>query len=289
MAKVFVLGATGIIGGAIAKAFQVKGYEVYGLTRTEQKAKELSKLEIHPVVGTVLDAAKWKDIAASCQIIIEAVSDHADQTTAPNLQKIIASIVKDTPKVVIYTSGVWVYGNTVDRVDENGPFNTPLLVSGRPALEKLYTDMGAIVLRPGCVYGAGGSLTAMWFKALKEGKGQFPGHPAHPPVIPTIHHADVATAYVLAVEKASQIRGQTFTLVSQTESVDNCLHAAAHAIGYKGEIKFVAPQDPFSECLSLDQSRLSTQKIRNVLGWKPQQESFITGVNKYYNSFLAHQ
>jgi nucleoside-diphosphate-sugar epimerase len=57
MSKVLVLGATGFIGTksylclpntlgfAIATAFSRRGYIVYGLTRSEEKAKELSKNE----------------------------------------------------------------------------------------------------------------------------------------------------------------------------------------------------------------------------------------------------
>lgn len=43
--SVFILGATGFIGGAVASLFEEKGWKVYALARTEEKAKELRKKE----------------------------------------------------------------------------------------------------------------------------------------------------------------------------------------------------------------------------------------------------
>jgi len=289
MASVFIFGAGGFVGGVIAQVFQSKGYIVYGLTRSEQKAKMLKRHEIHAIVGKSQEPASWLGIASSCQIIVESMADYADQEAAVNLQKVIASIVaKDQSKLVIYTSGVWVYGNTDTRADENGPYHTPALVQKRPALEKLYTDMGAVVFRPGCVYGYSGSLTGQWFNALKEGKAQFPGHPENTPVMAMVHANDVASAYLLAAEKSKEFKGQIFNIISQAESVLTCLKAAASVVGYKGEIKFVAPQDPFSECLSLNQAKVSSQKLK-MMGWNPMHEAFSQGADRYYASWLASQ
>lgn len=68
-------------------------------------------------------------------------------------------------KTVIFSFPIFVqiHGATDHKlVDENSPLNPPKLVSGRPALEKLYLDAGAIVLRPACVFGKSGSLTGAW-------------------------------------------------------------------------------------------------------------------------------
>ena len=48
---VFISGASGLIGLAVAKAFRRRGYTVLGLVRSEEKAKALQREEIIPILG----------------------------------------------------------------------------------------------------------------------------------------------------------------------------------------------------------------------------------------------
>src|SRR2546429_9285017 len=50
--RVFVTGATGYVGLAVATALRRAGHDVYGLTRGAAKASQLARQEIHPVQGT---------------------------------------------------------------------------------------------------------------------------------------------------------------------------------------------------------------------------------------------
>ena len=49
--KVFVTGAAGYIGGSIAAILVKNGYQVKGLTRSNEKTQELKSRGIEPVVG----------------------------------------------------------------------------------------------------------------------------------------------------------------------------------------------------------------------------------------------
>ncbi len=40
--KIFVTGATGYIGFAVASEFAAKGHEVFGLVRSEEKVKKVA-------------------------------------------------------------------------------------------------------------------------------------------------------------------------------------------------------------------------------------------------------
>ncbi|MCB0300059.1 MAG: NAD-dependent epimerase/dehydratase family protein [Calditrichaeota bacterium] len=51
--KVFITGATGYIGFNVALAFRRAGYEIWGLTRSREKARLLLQSEIHPVIGSL--------------------------------------------------------------------------------------------------------------------------------------------------------------------------------------------------------------------------------------------
>lgn len=51
--KVFLTGATGYVGSAIAEALVRAGHEVTGLSRSEAKDEELRRLGARPVRGAL--------------------------------------------------------------------------------------------------------------------------------------------------------------------------------------------------------------------------------------------
>jgi len=276
------LGATGYIGGNVARAFAERGFKVTALSRTEEKAKQLRRNEIATVIGTAQNVSSWQQVAENSDIIVEALSDFADHTTGTTVLKALESILKkDHKKIVIYTSGVWIYGNTTQHADESAKFDKLIpIITGRDQMEKGYQDAGAIVVRPGVVYGKEGSLTGIVAKAIKEGKPDFSGTGLNHWAL--VHVSDLADAYVRVVERGHSIKGQVFNLVSQSESVGDIARAFAKESGYKGEIKFHAPSDPFSDALALDQKHISSQKARLVLGWHPTHPSLVAGAAHYY-------
>jgi len=287
MSRVFIFGISGYIGSHVAQAFRREGYEVTGLTRTEEKAKVLRGHEINAIVGKSQDSKNWEAAVESADIVIEAMADYQDHQASVNLQKILERIVKQKPgKFVIYTSGVWGYGSNSKVVDENDKLNPPTLVKTRENIEKAYLELGAVVVRPACVYGKQGSLTATWIAALKGGKAEFPGSGNH--YWTMVHVNDLADAYVKLAQKRDAVKGQCFNLSSHNLKVKDCIQAVASVLGYKGEIKFHAPADPFSECLALD-LKVNSQKAKSILGWNPKHPNFIEGVEQYVRAIEAHQ
>jgi len=286
MSKVFVFGGSGFIGAAVALAFRLRGYTVYCLVRSEQKAKAVKQFECIPVIGTAQDTKTWESVAAHCDIVIEAMADFQDYTAGVNLQKVLESIAKsDKKKIVIYTSGCWIYGNTTRAVSEDDVVleNVPVLVKSRPQLEKSYTDIGAVVIRAACVFGKSGSLSGMWFKGIKGGKLEFPGSGSN--ISTMVHVDDLADLYVRAAENPEKSRGQIFNANGSNERVSECVNAVLQATGLKAEVKFTAPTDPLSTCLALDQ-RLSSTKAKTVLGWNPKRQ-FMDAAGVYYNAWDA--
>jgi len=282
MSRVFIFGASGFIGSHVAQAFRREGYTVTGLTRTEEKAKILRSHEINAIVGTAQDKKVWESAVEQADIVIESMQDNQDYKAGVSLFESLQPLIKNSPsKVFIYTSGVWVYGNHGSEViDENTKLTPAPLVKERPALEKAYSDLGVIVVRPGCVYGKSGSLTSMWIADLKK-KGEFPGDGKHSWAM--VHVNDLADAYVKAAQKGGAIKGQYFNFVAQSEKIKDCLEALAPLAGFKGEVKFFAPTDPFSECLAMNQI-ISGQKARFVLGWVPKHPTFTAGAKLYFQA-----
>jgi len=291
MSKAFVFGATGLIGFAVAQALERKGWTVYGTARTEEKAKELRKNEIIPVITVAKETKNWEHIASSCDVIIEALADYADHDTVPTVQKAIQAIAKKDPtKLIIYTSGCWIYGNNDGKSpsDENTTVTPLPIVASRPGVEKSYLDFGAIVLRPGCVYGRSGSLSGTWFKSVSESKGEITLPGDDKSTWAMIHVNDLADLYVLTAEKGHSFKGHIFNAVTYNGNVTESVRAVADHFNIKISIKYAAPQDPFSQALGIHSNAVS-QKAKNFLGWAPKQLSFVTSVATLANSWKAFQ
>src|SRR5512143_492764 len=73
--KVFITGATGYVGFNVASAFRRAGHEVWGLARSEEKARMLVQNEIHPVIGSMQKPESYAKKAAECSILVHTASE----------------------------------------------------------------------------------------------------------------------------------------------------------------------------------------------------------------------
>src|SRR6266851_2957673 len=207
--EVFLTGATGYIGSAVAEALQRAGHKVAGLARTLEKAKQLEARGVRACLGDLL---KPETIAAPSRTVsgvIQTASTNdanAPQTDAAVVGAILETL-EGTGKPFIYTSGVWVLGSTGDgSADEQTPLNPTPLVAHRPAMEQKvlgYKDRGVrtVVIRPALVYGRGGSGPKMLTKSAREtGAARYVGDGQNR--WPFVDVDDLAQLYVLALEKA---------------------------------------------------------------------------------------
>jgi len=298
--KVFITGATGYIGFHVALAMRRAGHKVWGLVRNQEKGEALAKNEIIPVIGNMRRPESYLSIAEQCSVLIHAATEYSTERAA--LERLTAeSLIRvgnsgSEPKTFIYTSGVWVYGNTnCQIVDETSPLNPAKLVSWRPAVEEMILnakEIKGIVIRPGCVYGRQGGMTGLWFKGAYQEKalkgiGDGSNHWA------MIHVEDLAEAYVLAVE--SGLKGEIFNLADRSRSsISENLKAVARTTGYTGEIEFIPAEKAsqtlgdYAHCLALDQY-VDSSKANKLLGWQAKHLGFVAEVETCFTSWKAAQ
>jgi nucleoside-diphosphate-sugar epimerase len=75
--KVFVTGTAGFIGGSIAAALVRAGHQVTGLVRDAAQLRELEKIGVEGVLGTLDDSALLTGQAGAADAVINAASsDH---------------------------------------------------------------------------------------------------------------------------------------------------------------------------------------------------------------------
>ena len=293
--QVFVTGATGYIGFAVATALRRHGHRVFGLARSDAKAARLTRHEIEPVIGDLSGPKTYADVAAHCSVLIHTAFDYSADGVAKN--KLTIDTLLDAagrgaqPKTLIFTSGAWVYGDTGDRmVDETTPLNPIKLVAWRPAHEQLVLRAGAVrglVIRPGCVYGGAGGLTAPWF--AKPGEAAVVGDGRQRWTM--VHVDDLADAYVRAAE--SGLAGEIFNVTDRSRfTVLELATAAARAAGYKGEIRPLPLAEArktmgdFADALALNQ-HLDSGKAVRLLGWQPRHGGFLDEVEALYGAWKA--
>ena len=284
--RIFLTGASGYIGSAIAEALQMAGHTVTGLARSDEAAARLRARGIEVRRGDLYDEAGLGEAAREAEGVIHAASTGGTdmaQTDRDAVRSIISAL-EGTNRPFIYTSGVWVHGNTDRHVaDEESPLNPASIVAWRPAVEQLALSAAergvrSVVIRPVMVYGRGGGLFAEFLRSAKErGAVRFVGTGENRWSV--VHVEDLADLYVRALEQAE---AGTLLLAAEGDSltVRELALAAARGAGVEGRIE-AWPVDEarrslggFADALTLDQ-QISAAKAKRLLGWTPKAPSVL--------------
>jgi nucleoside-diphosphate-sugar epimerase len=284
--EVFLTGATGYIGSAVAEALQKAGHKVTGLARTPEKAKQLEARGIRACLGDLLKPETIAAAARSAEGVIHTANTNDASSPQVDLAVVRAmlSALEGSGKPFVYTSGVWVLGSTGDKVaDEQTPVNPTPLVAQRPAIEQevlAYKGRGVrtVVIRPALVFGRGGSIPAMLTKSAREtGATTYVGDGRNR--WPFVGVEDLAQLYVLALLKAAP--GSLYNAAhGPSFRVREVAEAASMGAGAKGKTQTWPLEEArkamgaFADALVLDQ-QVSGEKAKKELGWSPQAASVL--------------
>jgi nucleoside-diphosphate-sugar epimerase len=284
--RIFLTGATGYIGSAIAENLIKNGHQVHGLARSDMAAARLESKGVRAVKGDLRDVEKLAFAARYADAVIHTASTNGPDAPEADRKAVEAFLsgLKDSNKPLIYTSGVWVMGNTGDKVvDEDSPLDPTPSVSWRPAVERLVLDAAArgvrsIVIRPAVVYGRAGGLVTSFIKSAKEtGAARFIGDGGNR--WPLVHVNDLAELYALALKEAKP-GTILFAAFGPAIRVRKIAEAASRAAGAEGRTK-AWPLDearkelgPFADALALDQQISGARAIRDF-NWAPAAPSLL--------------
>lgn len=274
---IFLTGATGYIGSAVAGALQQAGHSVIGLARSDEAAGQLHWRGIATHRGDLTDPASLRDAAAAADGVIHTGTTNNGEWDAAAVVAMLNAIAGSS-KPFLYTSGIWVLGDTNGRVaDETWPACPPAVVAWRPAaeqtvLEAARQDVRTSVLRPAVVYGRGGGIAAGFAKFAREhGAARYVGDGENR--WPAIDVDDLADLYVRALEQAAP-----GTLLHASDGsahrVKEIAKAASIGAGADGRTESWPLDEArkmlgaLADALALDQ-QVSSQKARALLGWQP--------------------
>ncbi len=277
--RVLIVGATGYIGSAVSEELRNAGHMVAGLARSAAAEQILKARGDLAVEGSLEDVEALKSAARGADAVIHAASPFgaADAgATEGQAASAILDALKGSNKPFIYTSGVWVFGDTRGRmVGEMGPLRPPALVAWRPAVEQKVLsgkEMGvaAMVFRPGMVFGRGGGALSGFFKQGREdGVVRYVGTGENH--WSAVHADDLAQLYRRAIEEPAP--GELFIacggMPQQVKQIALAVAAACHVEGKAEGMPVEAARErmgPLADCLAMD-CRAGSTKPARFFGW----------------------
>lgn len=291
--RVFLTGASGYIGSAVAAALRAKGHDLTGLARTDASAARLAAAGIRPVRGDFSDPSSVASGARAADAVISMATAYDAATDVPAIDAILDALA-GSGKRFIYTSGIWSYGDTGGAVvDETSPERPAALVAWRQAVEGRVLESAArgihgVVIRAALVYGRGGGIPAGFAEsARKEGAACFVGTGDNR--WPLVHIDDLADLYVLALERAAA--GTLLLAVhGPAHRVRDLAAAASRGAGAGGRTVAWPVEEArqklgaYADALALDQQAVGRRA--EALGWQPHRPDPLEDLER--GSYVSH-
>jgi len=235
---IFLTGATGYLGTAIAAELVRARHEITALVRSTTSAVRVESFGIRAHHGDLRDPSTYAAAAREADVIVHAgVESGADRM---DVDRTFVEALADSR--LIYTSVLFVLGN-VDDADERAIGSGP-----RAEHERMVLDAGGAVVRPGMVWGDDAWLFTHPLY-IEPGENRWP----------LVHRDDVATLYRLIVESGA--RG-VFHAVAEVRRAREVFPGRGVPLEQARE-----ELGSFADALALDQN-VSAPRSR-ALGWEP--------------------
>ncbi|GAA2072562.1 NAD-dependent epimerase/dehydratase family protein [Actinomadura alba] len=290
--NVFVIGATGFVGGAIARHLAGSGHTVTGLARTGTAATALDAQGITPVAGD-LDSRRSATLEAALRadaVIYAAQADPAQETaTVDDLTRAMAG----TGKTLIFlsgsgvllqrTAGAW----SQDSFAEHDPFTVEPLATCRKAAEDTVLAaasdrLRAMVIRPGLIWGPGDHChVPMTYQSVAAtGAACYVGSGLN--TYSHVHIDDVTRLFTLALE-AGRTGGLYHAVAGE---VPNRWIAERVADDLGCDTRSVTPQEAalvwgeFGALIMAASSRLRAVSAQQELGWRPAHTDIVSMIGE---------
>jgi nucleoside-diphosphate-sugar epimerase len=279
---VFMTGAAGYIGGAIAARLLADGHRVSGLVRSHDKAEALEARGMAPVRGTLADLTVLAQAARSADAVINAAS--ADDGMA--VQALLEALA-GSRKPLIHTSGTSIVADaalgepseivfTEDMPPNTLPERLLRLAIDHRVLAAAGRGVHSVVIRPSLIYGRGPGLNPHSHQlphlvalARKRGRPAHVGRGLN--IWSHLHIDDIAELYRLALERAPA--GSLFFAEAGEASWRDMAVAVGRALAMTEGPEALSTE----EALRLigigaltsfgSNSRVSAEKARRMLGW----------------------
>jgi len=248
--KYFITGATGFIGGRLARQLRDAGHEVVAIVRNPAKAQDLAQMGVTLYQGDVTDKESMREPMRGVDGVFHVAGWY--KVGAKDKSQAYAINVEGTRNVLeliqelgirkgVYTSTLAVNSNTHGvEADETyrfigkhlGVYDQTKAEAHEIALAKIKEGLPLVIVQPGLVYGPGdtSSVRESLIQYLKK----------QLPAIPSVtayswgYIEDVAHAHALAMEKGQA--GEAYHICGETRTLADMFKMAQEICGVRGPI-----------------------------------------------------
>jgi nucleoside-diphosphate-sugar epimerase len=311
--RVFVAGATGVLGRRIVPLLVENGHEVVGMTRSPEKAGGLRAAGAEPVVADALDAGAVMAAvrAARPEVVVHELTDLSSIGGMRRLDRafagtnrlrtegtdhlVAAARAAGARRLVAQSFGGFPYAREGAAVkteadpldpDPPGPFRSSLeaivhlesAVLGAQGLE-------GVVLRYGGLYGPGTSIAPGGEHSELVRRRRFPVVGNGAGVWSFVHVDDAATATVAAIERGAP--GVYNVVDDEPAAVAEWLPELAAALGAKPPMRVPAWMgrllaSEYVVVIMTEARGASNAKAKAELGWHPAVTSWRRGFHELF-------
>lgn len=247
--KTFITGATGFIGGHIARKLRNRGDAVRALARTVEKGQELAGMGCEIVVGDLSDTEAIRNGMEGCDAVIHGAAVYAvgiavderpqmHEANVVGTQTVLGAALDARIDRTVYISSVVAFGNTNGRVvdetyehpgtDFTSYYEETKYRAHQIAEQMIVRGLDCRIVQPGGVYGPDdhseiGNLISQYVS------GKMPLIPFPDLGVLIVHVEDVADGVLAALDRGSA--GESYVLGGQITTNREMLQTAAKIAG----------------------------------------------------------
>ncbi|MER6210942.1 NAD-dependent epimerase/dehydratase family protein [Streptomyces sp. NPDC001642] len=285
---IFVIGATGFVGGALARHLTAEGHTVTGLARTEAASVVLRTQGITPFAGdleerrpAVVEAALQADVVvyAAQAGPEQETATVQDLTRAPAGTRRTLIFLSGSGVLLQRTAGAW----SPDVYAEHEPFTPEPLADFRKAAEDTVLaaaseGLRTMVIRPGLIWGPGdhGHTSMIYQSVAATGAACYVGTGLN--TYSHVHIGDVTRLFSLALKKGRP-GGIYHAVAGETP---NRWIAERVAADLDVEARSITPEEAtevwgeLGALIMAASSRIRAVDAHRELGWQPQHTDMLT-------------
>ncbi len=289
--RVFLTGATGWIGSAVAQELLDAGHQVHGLVRSKEKVAELTP-GVTPVLGAMGDMEALRHAAEEVDGVVHTAFG-LDLTKMVEMSEeerraldVFAEVFAGSKKPIVTTGGVLLTRPGEVFSEDARPPVDPAFPRASEQNTFALADRGlhaCVVRNSRSVHGQGetrGFVPMLAAVAREKGFSAYVGDGQN--LWPAVHRLDCARVYRLALERGA--RGEAYHAIAEqgvpyrsiADAIGRQLGLPAKSLTgeqaeshFGGLAMFVAGNGP-----------ASSTKTREVLGWTPHQPGIIADIER---------
>lgn len=280
MTRIFIAGATGVIGQRLVPRLLLEGHEVTAMTRRAAAVAHLEALGARVAIADAFDRDAVRAAIADARpdVVMHQLTDLTGGSSESNAalriegtRNLVDAALDNGVRRVVAQSIAWVYAPGAEPADETVPLDTgappprAITVAGVAALEAAVREAPEwVLLRYGALYGRGTFYARDGARGLDARAGALK---ADADVVSFVHTDDAAVA---AVEALTWPSGAVNVCDDEPAPGYEWVPAFCRAVGADPPPARVAPRAEWAR-------GATNRHAREDLGWAPRHPSWRSG------------